>query len=162
MDKLYFAKIKPEATIPSKLDEDGGYDIYPCFKEEVVIISPNDIVAIPTGIASSFSNKYRMRAEERGSTGSIGLSKRCGVIDSGFRGEWKVFLNNTTGKAIVISKNHTKKKELNNLIYYPYTKAICQVLLEEVPKVEVEEISYEELLTHESNRGNGMLGSSGK
>ena len=50
----------------------------------------------------------------------------------------------------------------DNSIIYPKSKAICQALLLPVPKVNVEEVTYDELLKIKSERGNGMLGSSGK
>ena len=58
-DKVLFAKVKPEAKIPSKREEDGCYDIYACFDEEVITIKPHEIVTVPTGIASAFDSKYR-------------------------------------------------------------------------------------------------------
>ena len=51
---------------------------------------------------------------------------------------------------------------LYNATFYPDTKAIAQLVLHEVPVVEVEEISYEELKAIPSERGDGALGSSGK
>ena len=45
---------------------------------------------------------------------------------------------------------------------YPQSKAIAQALLIPVPKLNIEEISYEKLLNIKSDRGTGMLGSSGK
>ena len=36
-EKLYFAKLRPEAVIPSKRDEDAGYDIYACFDEDYLL-----------------------------------------------------------------------------------------------------------------------------
>lgn len=170
---IKFAKVKPNAIIPSKKDEDAGYDIYACFDEDFIIIEPHTIKVIPTGIASAFSEDYVMVLKERGSTGVKGMSIRTGVIDSGFRGEWFVGINNTTDNFIVISK--LNRNELNQLglsddvlppnsttIVYPYSKAICQALLLPVPKVKVEEVSYDDLKKIESNRGIGALGSSGK
>lgn len=45
---------------------------------------------------------------------------------------------------------------------YPYSKAIAQALVIPVPKVEIEEISYDELKEIKSERGMGKLGSSNK
>ena len=45
---------------------------------------------------------------------------------------------------------------------YPYSKAIAQALVTPAPKVNVEEISYEELKEIKSERGIGALGSSNK
>lgn len=162
MDKIKFAKVKENAVIPSKREEDAGYDIYACFDEKFVIIQPHETVLIPTGIASAFSDDYVMVLKERGSTGTKGMAQRCGVIDSGFRNEWLVPITNTTDKTIMIDKVFEKVEEYNSYIHYPYGKAICQALLLPVPKVEIEEIAYDELIKIESERGNGMLGSSGK
>jgi dUTP pyrophosphatase len=50
----------------------------------------------------------------------------------------------------------------NDAIIYPYEKGIAQLLMVEVPKLRTKEISYEELLQFNSERGTGALGSSGK
>lgn len=59
-----------------------------------------------------------------------------------------------------IENNHVFK--LSDIIILPYEKAISQLLLLPVPVVEVQEISYEELLAIPSERGLGRCGSSGK
>lgn len=165
IDIVYFSKVKPNATIPSKREEDGCYDVYACFDEDFMLIYPNTIKLIPTGIASAFSSKYRFDIRERGSTGTKGMSVRAGQIDSGFRGEWFIAINNTTNKPIYIAKNSamTYLSEISEFAtIYSYEKAICQVALEEVPKVQVEEISYDKLKNIKSERGIDMLGASGK
>lgn len=154
-----FAKVRPGAKIPSKRDEDMGFDIYACFDEEYMIIHPHETKLIPTGIASSCNSDYGFVLRERGSTGSKGIALRAGVIDSGYRNEWFVGLTNTTNKDVVIHKHDIVA---DDAIIYPYSKAIAQALILPVPKVEVEEISYDELKTIESKRGLGALGSSGK
>lgn len=163
MDKILWAKVKPNAIIPTKRDEDGCYDIYACLDTSFIPIEPHEIVTIPTGIASAFDSKYRFDVQrERGSTGSIGLVPRCGQIDSGYRGEWFLLMQNTTNKTIILTDTTNDKKESTNFIYYPLSKAVCQAALELVPVVESEEISYEELSEIPSKRGKGALGSSGK
>ncbi|NMA83358.1 MAG: dUTP pyrophosphatase [Epulopiscium sp.] len=166
-DKLYFSKIHSHAVIPSRREEDGCYDIYACFEEDYIEIAPHTIKLIPTGIASAFSDRYRVGIRERGSTGTKGLACRAGQIDSGYRGEWFVPVNNTTNKMIVIAKK--EYIDSNSFLVtsewitlYPYEKAICQAALEEVPKINIVEISYEKLKGIESERGQGYLGSSGK
>lgn len=169
---ILFAKVNPKAIIPSKEEENGGYDIYACFEEDFMLIQPHEIKMIPTGIASAFDSKYVMILKERGSSGTKGMATRSGVIDSGYRGEWFVPINNTTDNPIIISKFNEEEtiKKLYRIIaqypyvptIYPYEKAICQALLLPVPNVKVEEISYEDLKNIKSNRGTGALGSSGK
>lgn len=164
-----FAKVKPDAIIPSKRDEDMGFDIYACFDEDYIVIKPHETKLIPTGIASSCDSDYGFLVFERGSTGSKGIARRCGVIDSGYRNEWFIGLTNTTNKIMFISK--LSEQETYNKYYddimpdsfvYPYSKAIAQALVTPAPKVNVEEISYEELKEIKSERGIGALGSSNK
>ena len=166
MVNVYFSKIKEEGVIPSKNVEDAGFDIYGIIEDDL-IIKKGEVKLIPTGIASAISDDYYFQLQERGSTGTKGLSQRCGVIDSGYRNEWFVPINNTTTKDIVILKNYNDRMEnlpikYENHIVYPDTKAICQAVILPVPKTEVKEITYDELLKMESIRGLGRLGSSGK
>ena len=72
-----------------------------------------------------------------------------------------ISITNCNNKPIIISKN-PEKHHAGLAIIYPYDKAIAQAILHEVPKVNIEEISYEELLKVPSERGTGKLGSSGK
>lgn len=164
-----FAKVRPDAKIPSKRDEDMGFDIYACFDEEYIVINPHETKLIPTGIASACDVDYGFLVFERGSTGSKGIARRCGVIDSGYRNEWFIGLTNTTDKVMFISKlteletySHYYGAIMSESFVYPYSKAIAQALIVPVPKVETEEISYEELRNIKSERGLGALGSSGK
>lgn len=104
-NELMWAKVKSNAIIPTKRDEDAGYDIYPCFEEDYIIIPFHETKMIPTGIASAFTDDYVAILKERGSTGTKGIAQRCGVIDSGFRNEWLCPITNTTDKNIIISKH---------------------------------------------------------
>ena len=163
---IKFAKMKPDAIIPTKRDEDGAFDIYALFDGDHMIIKPSETVMIPTGLASSFSKDYVAILKERGSTGTKGIAQRAGVIDSGYRGEWIVPITNTTSKPIIIVKDLTPSviSIINELdpIVYPYEKAICQCIMVEVPKLHIQEVSLNEVLKVKSKRGTGKLGSSGK
>lgn len=162
-----FAKVRPTAVIPTKRDEDAGFDIYADFEDDFIIIDPHTTTLIPTGIASACDVDYCFILKERGSTGSKGIAQRCGVIDSGYRNEWFVPITNTTNKKIAIVKKDTDyiyifMKNTSGYTIYPYEKAIAQALIIPVPKVKVEELTYNELKEIASDRGMGALGSSGK
>lgn len=167
---IKFAKVREGAIIPSKELENAGYDIYPCFDEDYIIIQPHETKKIPTGICSAFDTDYVIVLKERGSTGTKGMGQRAGIMDSGYRGEWFVPITNHNNKPIVIcEKNFDVEEEFSddgaygeNYIIYPYEKAICQALLLPVPTTVVEEYTYEELQAIPSKRGEGCLGSSGK
>ncbi len=171
-NELYFAKIRESAIIPSKKLEDAGYDLYSNFEEDYFVIEAGQTRATPSGIAIAFSSKYYIQVEERGSTGKIGVKKSSGVFDSGYRGEYFIMLYNTNNKPFVITKladetpdefvvdGKTYKKD--ECVMYPYSKAICQLVVQEIPVMEEKEISYEELQAIASERGAGKFGSSGK
>ncbi len=161
-DFLYFAKTKPGGIIPSKRPEDSGYDIYACFEDARIELNPGDIRLIPTGIAVAFPVSFVLFIKERSSTGSIGLSTRMGVIDSGYRGEIMIALNNTSAVKIVIDKNSKELVRNPENIIFPYSKAIAQAVLCTIPQLIVNEVSYDELLAIESKRGISFLGASGK
>lgn len=161
--KVYFAKMREGAVIPSKRVEDGAFDIYACFDEDYIEIAPQETKMIPTGLASAFSPLYVAILKERGSTGTKGMGQRAGVVDSGYRGEWFVPITNHNAQTLVIMKATCKAFEgREDVIIYPYEKGISQCIMVEVPQLSTEEISYEALLEFKSERGAGCLGSSGK
>lgn len=166
-DVIYFAKDNESVIIPSKREEDAGYDIYANFEGDFIEILPHTTKMIPTGLRSAFDKKWFIQLNERGSTGTKGMAQRCGVIDSGYRGEWMIPITNTNDYPIFIVKEEYKEELINSLdnvkaLFYPYEKAICQAILLEVPKVKVETLTVEDLMKITSERGEGKIGSSGK
>lgn len=172
-NEIYFAKIRETAIIPTKKLEDAGYDLYADFDEDFFVIEPGKTKAIPSGIAIAFSSKYYIQVEERSSMAKIGIKKSGGVFDSGYRGEYFIMTYNTNKVPFVISKKTIDELadefEVNGRIYkkedclmYPKSKAICQLVLQEIPVLDEKEISYDELKQISSERGAGGFGSSGK
>lgn len=164
--KLYWAKVREDAVVPHKRDEDAGYDLYPCFDEAYMEIAPHETRMIPLGVASAFAPGWVMILKERGSTGTKGIAQRSGVIDSGYRGEYLAPVTNTNSRPLRIIKKSALAQmtdaEKESMILYPYEKAICQGVLLQMPQAETEELSLEELQAIPSLRADGKLGSSGK
>lgn len=156
---LYFAKMKDKAIIPSKSDENAGYDIYACVDDDI-LLHPHETKLIPTGIAACVSENYYLQVQERGSTGSKGIKYGAGVIDSGYRGEIFIAITNANDKPLCFASDPNVYND--NYIVYPLSKAIAQLIVHIVPRMEVKEISYEELSSIPSKRGTGAIGSSGK
>ena len=163
---IKFAKVKPNAIIPTKRVEDAGFDLYACLDEQIdwICIPPHTSQLIPTGIASAFDADWAVIFRERGSTGVKNMKINAGVIDSGFRGEYFISLYNGNDVPVYITKymDGEQAPEPKDAILYPASKAIAQALIIPVPTVNVEEISYEELQNIPSERGVGALGSSNK
>lgn len=170
MEKIYFAKLKEGAIIPTREVYNAGLDIYPCFEEDYLIIPPNETKLIPTGIASAIPLDFYIQIHERGSTGSKGIKYSAGVIDSSYRGEWFLATTNTNNKPLLITKIEIDKLDdslksiiKEGFIIYPYEKALFQGVVHSVHNnLEREEISFEQLSNIPSKRGTGNLGSSGK
>lgn len=163
MTNLYFFKDDKRAIIPTKRKEDAGYDVYMLPTDEPVIVKPGETVILHTGLKSAFSSDYVLLGRERGSTGKRGLRFGAGVIDSGFRGEILIPINNTSNKDIVLMpEEYSCGNSFENVLIYPQTKAIGQLLLVPIIDAEVKEVSAEEYEKFDSERGEGMFGSSGK
>ena len=139
--EIKFAKCNQEARIPTKRKEDACFDLWSC--NEDVVLLPHEIKLVDIGIATAFSSDWVAIIKERSSVGSKGITVHCGVIDSGYRNSWKVCLQNNTNIEIVLPKE----------------KAIAQFMMLPVPSYKVQEITYEELLAIESERGLGGFGS---
>jgi len=173
---ILWAKTNENAIIPTKRDEDAGYDLYGLIDYDYAIIMPNTNLPVKTGIASAFSEGRVGIIEERGSTGIINLGKGAGVIDSGYRGEWVVILRNEGDKPIVYTKFSAEetielmKKDFEtealftpDFIFYPCKKAIAQVYFPLIPNFNTElEVTYDEIVGLKSLRGAGKLGASEK
>lgn len=104
MPKILFAKVKEGAIIPSKEEENAGFDIYACWdgmSKSDKIIQPHTTKLIPTGIACALPINYYFQVEERGSTGSKGIKKSAGVVDSGYRGEIFIAISNVNNRYVI-------------------------------------------------------------
>jgi dUTP pyrophosphatase len=162
-DTVFFSKISENAIVPSKRDEDAGYDFYACLDDiDEIELDIGKPTLVPTGIATALPKHLYLNCKhERGSTGKLGMSILSGCIDSGYRGE--IFINICSlYKKIVITKHVTEVTEKNGTIYYPIKKAIAQGTIDLVPKILLQEIPYQELLNMKSERGTSKLGASGK
>ncbi len=156
------------AILPSKRKEDAAFDLYTTTEEDFTILKPNDIQMMPTGIAIEIPQDWVFYIAERSSAGSKGIARRCGVIDSGYRGEIFIPINNTSNKNIVLARhmdekldNFLKNNNLNKeeTTIYPLSKAIAQGMLIYSPHIDIEEVGE---LDDSSERGMGALGSTKK
>ena len=162
MHRILFAKLREGAVIPSKRGEDSDYDLYACFEEEEFIIPAFSTRLVPTGIISAFDESLGVKFEERGSNTKWCGIVQAGVIDSGYRGEWFCAIYNGNPVPVHISKAVSEVERSGEKVLVPYSKAVCQFNVREIPKVDICHVSPEEVLACASSRGTGALGSSGK
>ena len=141
---LKFYRLDEDAIIPKKNHvEDAAFDL--CFTDKApVAIGPGEQYIFPTGLAGIIPDGYWVQFRERsGLASKQGIKLSAGVIDSGYTGEWKVILLNTTKDYQVI---------------YPGT-AICQFTIEKInPVTDIFVMSKEEYEYEASKKVRGTKG----
>lgn len=163
---IFWHKLNPKAVLPTKRDEDAGFDIYTI--EDQVVIGPHEKHLFSTGLQYSITDGYYLLGFDRGSTGSKGLHLHCGVCDQGYRGEVFICINNDNNYPVHINSTDTPGYHYINdqidYFVYPTTKAIAQLIPMRMPDVDNCEVSDDvwELMKLNSERGEGKLGASGK
>jgi len=134
-------KLSEDAIVPKYAHAtDAGLDF---FSSETITIPPNERRLISTGISMAIPEGHVGLIWDRSSMAvKYGVTTLAGVIDSGYRGEWKIILLNTTDKPFEIKAGDK----------------IIQCVLQEFAPVEIEEVT--ELV--ESERAEAGFGSSGR
>lgn len=133
-------KLVANAIVPTKDNRaDAGIDIY---TNEAYTLTPGEVHMFSTGIAVEFPPGYVALLWDRSGLGSKGIHRLAGVIDSGYRGEWKVVLLNTTKKRFPIAKGDK----------------IVQCILQKFEPTKIVEVKT----LKESQRGAKGFGSSGR
>ncbi len=133
-------KLSEDALIPSKDDvTDAGIDIY---TNEDKTLKPGARHLFSTGISVEFAEGHVALLWDRSGLGSKGIHRLAGVIDSGYRGEWKVALINLSGEDYEIKKGDK----------------IIQCVLQKFEPVDIQEVKELE----SSDRGADGFGSSGR
>lgn len=138
--KLLIKKLHEDAKLPTRAHhDDAGIDIYAHGTHKV---EPNETVAIPTGVSMELEKGYVSLVWDKSGIALKGIKTVGGVIDAGYRGEYKIMIHN-----------------LSNI---PHTflngDKIAQILIQ---KVEFPELVEVDELNH-STRGVGGFGSTGK
>lgn len=107
--ELKIKKINENAVVPSRATKgSAGMDLYACITEPITL-QPFERITVPTGIAVALpSNEYAVFIFARSGLGikhGISLSNGVGVIDSDYRGEICVGLQNLSNTSYTINPN---------------------------------------------------------
>jgi len=138
--KIKIKKLRPEAKIPTYAYKgDAAMDLYSL---EDVALKPGARHGFSLGFAAELPKGYVALVWDRSSFGAKGIKSLGGVIDPGYRGEWRVFLQNVSNREYRINKGDK----------------IAQVLIQRVEEVKIEEVNEFSI----SQRGENGFGSSGK
>ncbi|KLU64781.1 deoxyuridine 5'-triphosphate nucleotidohydrolase [Desulfosporosinus acididurans] len=138
-------KLSPSASLPAyATSASAGVDLCACL-EEKLLLNPGDNVKIPTGIAIELPGQDAVALvfarSGLANRSGIGLTNGVGVIDSDYRGEIQVLLQNLGSETVAINPGD----RIAQMVVMPIFQVHWQEVLE---------------LT-ESNRGSGGFGSTG-
>ena len=144
MTKIKFKKLIPDAVAPARYsDGAAGFDL--CAAEDATIQNINvqaQAYVVGTGVAIAIPEGYHGKVFLRSSTGlntKLRLANGVGIIDSDYRGEVKLLLENNSRTPMHIAKGDR----------------IAQILIERNEDVEFTEAKD----LSETKRGKGGLGS---
>ena len=133
-------KLEDSATVPTKDNPaDAGIDIY---TNESHTLQPGERHLFSTGISVEFPAGHVALLWDRSGLGSKGIHRLAGVIDSEYRGEWKVALINLTDEPYEIKAGDK----------------VIQCVLQEFTPVQINEVQQ----VTETQRGSRGFGSSGR
>src|SRR3989338_3586474 len=138
--KVKIKKIHPEAKIPIYATEgSAAFDLYSI---EERIILPGETAKIQTGICLEIEQGYCWQFWDRSGLAAKGIFKRGGLVDSDYRGEFFVILQNSTAENYKIEKGDR----------------IAQVIIVPIMQAQFEEVSE----LSETKRGTSGFHSTGK
>ncbi len=134
-------KTEGNAIIPTRANQsDAGWDLYCCHSRN---LAPNQRALYRTGVSFEIPEGYVGLVWPRsGLSVKRGIDVLAGVIDSGYRGEVRVCLYNTSHDWLEVKEGDR----------------IAQILFQEVPQFQLQEVDT----LQNSDRGEGGFGSSGK
>jgi dUTP pyrophosphatase len=136
---VYFKKLDPKAQVPQRAHASAGYDLFAIQRD---MIPPGHTVMIPLGFATDIPPGVVGLIWDRSSMGNMGLKVMGGVIDSDYRGEWKVMLCNVGQSSQPIVPG----------------QKVAQVIFQEFGQFELREVEH----LSETERGTGGFGSTGR
>lgn len=144
-----FAKITEEAVIPKYAKPgDAGMDLYALTGQ--VIPGNARGVLIKTGLKVWLPEGYELQVRPRSGMSaktSIRVANAPGTVDEGYTGEICVICDNLSNQDFIIDTDNRR---------------IAQAVIKEVPKIQVEEISIEEMEQRTTERGDNGFGSTGR
>lgn len=141
MQEIQVKRLDPRAKLPVRAHPgDAGIDL--CALEGCVIEAGKRRV-MSTGVAIAVPEAHAgLIADRSGLAAKHGITTLGGVIDAGYRGEWKVIMHNTSDEPYEVAAG----------------ERIAQILIVPIAVPDVCEVSE----LDDTIRGEGGLGSTGK
>lgn len=96
LPRVRFKRLYPPARLPERAYNSAGFDLY---SAEWAWVRPGQTKLVGLGLAAEFSPGFVALVWDRSGMGVRGMHRFGGVIDSDYRGEWKVTLHNANPRA---------------------------------------------------------------
>lgn len=162
MDVEVFVEICREGAVLPEYAKpgDAGMDV---FAAEDIIIKPGETVIIPTGIKMAIPEGYEIQVRPRSGISfrtPLRIVNSPGTIDSGYRDELGIIMNNSSDINCSNNEIFTLESEGNKMGAYKIKKGdrIAQIVLQRVPKIKFTVVDSVKYIG--SDRGGGF-GSTG-
>lgn len=135
---IKFSRENERCIIPTKTNENAGYDLYADPTIQAVLLAPLETKPISTGIRSVIPENYYAQIQERGSTGIKAMKYGAGVIDSSYRGIWNIVLTNCSDNMILLyDDKHVSLEEIDKFYEQLLNQSNLKVPYEEIGRAHV-------------------------
>lgn len=157
---IYIEKISEDAVMPFYAHEgDAGMDL--CANEDV-IIAPGETKLVPTGLKMAIPVGYEVQIRPRSGISlktKLRVANAPGTIDSGYRGEVCVIMDNISDPKTAENRITIEDKGQQGTYLIKKGNRIAQMVIASVEKGEI--IECQNVDSIDSDRGVGGFGSSG-
>lgn len=127
MHKLFIKLFHPNAKIPTKgTAESAGRDLYACLNGNTVMIQPHKTFVVSLGFAMAMPKGWVGLIFPRSSLSllkGLRLANGVGVIDSDYRGEWRLLIYNDTNTTQIIEDGEKIAQVIfikyKDVVFYP-------------------------------------------
>ncbi len=118
--KLKIKKVADNAIIPEYQSSGAsGFDLHSI---ESAIVRPNETRLFSTGLAMSIPDGFEAQIRPRSGLSlktGIRIANAPGTVDSDYRGEWKVIIENSSNKAVQIEEGDRIAQAVIQKVYKP-------------------------------------------
>lgn len=161
--EVFVEVCREDAVLPKYANPgDAGMDVYAA---QEISIMPGETVIVPTGLKLAIPEGYEIQVRPRSGLSfetPLRIPNSPGTIDSGYRDELGIIVNNSSVASVDIKRNntYTLDEKGNKKGTYVIRKGdrIAQIVLQVIPKMVLTRVDSVENMG--TNRGGGF-GSTG-
>lgn len=167
MVEVFVEVCREDAILPKYSNRgDAGMDV---FAAEEVVINPGETAIVPTGLKLAIPEGYEIQVRPRSGLSlktPIRIPNSPGTIDSGYRDELGIIVNNISDKVSsqIMEQPYTLDEKGNKFGTYLIRKGdrIAQIVLQVVPKMMLTKVASVKDIGTDRGGGFGSTGISNR